>query len=403
MPTLISLFSGAGGLDLGLEAAGFHPLACVEVDTDCQRTLRTNRSHWRIAEPSNIFDLDPADLLAQAGTQPGEVDLIAAGPPCQPFSKAGYWARGESLRLRDPRARTLAAFARVVDATLPMAILLENVDGIKFSKKDEGLRYLVRHLEKTNRKHGTRYTPVIFLINAAEYGVPQVRKRVFLVACRDGTHFAPPAPTHGSTRLPIVTAWDAIGHLNATDEDLQPTGSWTSLLATIPEGHNYQWHTDHGGGSPLFGFRTRYWSFLLKLDRTRPSWTIPAQPGPSTGPFHWDNRLLSIHEMARLQTFPDSYTFQGTRRSIQSQIGNAVPPLLAEVIGRELAVQLFGLQAGKEPVHSIAGNPPPRRQRRIKLQPVPQSFTQFAGSHAPHPGTGKGPGARLRKTTRNSR
>jgi len=104
------------------------------------------------------------------------------------------------------------------------------------------------------------------------------------------------------------------------------------LLKSIPEGKNYLWHTPRGAGEPLFGWRTRYWSFLLKLSKGQPSWTIQAEPGPATGPFHWRNRLLSIQELVRLQTFPDEYEIVGSRRSAQMQVGNAVPPFLAEQV-----------------------------------------------------------------------
>src|SRR5882724_9923702 len=309
MQTLLSLFTGAGGLDLGLEAAGFRTLLCVESDETCHITLKRNRPQWKLAEPSNIFNLTPAELMKQAGLAPRELDLLAGGPPCQPFSKASYWHRGDSGRLKDPRAKTLDAYMRVVAALLPKVLLLENVDGIQFDKKSEGLDLLRSRLRSINRKYHTSYLPVVFQVNAADYGVPQARKRVFLIAARDGKVLEPPKPTHGPNgESCFITAWDAIGDLDAPvwDSVLAVKGNWADLLRSIPEGHNYLWHTDRGGGKSIFGFRRRYWSFLLKLAKNRPSWTIPASPGPATGPFHWRSRLLSVRELARLQTFPDS-------------------------------------------------------------------------------------------------
>ena len=93
---------------------------------------------------------------------------------------------------------------------------------------------------------------------------------------------------------------------------------------------------------PLFGWRTKFWSFLLKLAKDRPSWTIQAEPGPATGPFHWKSRLLSIEELCRLQTFPRGYEIQGDRRSAQRQVGNAVPSAIAELLGLEIRRQFFG-------------------------------------------------------------
>src|SRR6185312_12245754 len=118
----------------------------------------------------------------------------------------------------------------------------------------------------------------------------------------------------------------------AAGAEHQLRGKWADLLPSIPPGMNYLWHTDRGGGEPLFGWRRRYWSFLLKLAPDQPSWTIQAQPGPATGPFHWDNRRLTGREMARLQTFPDDIQITGSLADAQRQIGNAVPSLLAEVL-----------------------------------------------------------------------
>src|SRR4029079_12045835 len=129
--------------------------------------------------------------------------------------------------------------------------------------------------------------------------------------------------------------WDAIGCEEFSEPVAQATGKWADLLASIPEGKNYLWHTNRGGGHQLFGYRTRYWSFLLKLAKDEPSWTLPAHPGPATGPFHWDNRPLSVAEMLSLQSFPAAWRVEGERRADHvTQIGNATPPLLAELLGR---------------------------------------------------------------------
>ncbi len=231
MLTLVSLFTGAGGLDLGLEAAGFENRLCIEFDEACQKTLKLNRPKWKIADPSDVLKIKPEQVLRQAGLRPRELDLLAGGPPCQPFSKAGYWHTGDSLRLKDPRAKTLGAYTRIVSALLPKALLIENVEGINFNGKDEGLRLLKRHLRMINKEHGTKYDPVVLSINAADYGVAQIRKRVFLIASRDGRKILPPSPTHGEGLIPYVTAWNAIGDLDKlpiTDE-LRPKGKCHSF------------------------------------------------------------------------------------------------------------------------------------------------------------------------------
>src|SRR5439155_22957045 len=173
--------------------------------------------------------------------------------------------------------------------------------------------------------------------------------RCIRVASRDGTAFRFPELTHGddsdgqqSLLDTYRTAWDAIGSLTPSpSEDLEVRGRWAGLLPSIPEGHNYLWHTDRMGGLPLFGWRRRFWSFLLKLAKNRPSWTIQAQPGPAVGPFHWENRRLSVRELCRIQTFPDDVNVVGGRGSAQRQVGNAVPSLLAEVVGRAVREQLL--------------------------------------------------------------
>src|SRR5690606_3800773 len=112
-PTIISLYTGAGGLDLGLEAAGFHTAVCVEMDAQCVRTLKHNRD-WPVLD-RDISTIPSEEILEVAGLRPGEVDLVAGGPPCQPFSKSAYWSSGDTKRLNDPRAATLGEFMRVVE------------------------------------------------------------------------------------------------------------------------------------------------------------------------------------------------------------------------------------------------------------------------------------------------
>ncbi len=205
--------------------------------------------------------------------------------------------------------------------------------------------------------------------------------------------------TFGTEALPPHrTAWDALADTQPdSGEDLSVRGKWGDLLASIPEGRNYLWHTDRGGGKPLFGWRRRYWSFLLKLAKSRPSWTIQAQPGPAIGPFHWANRRLSIRELCRLQTFPDDVFIAGDRGSVQRQIGNAVPSLLAEVLGREIRTQLLESRparvAGALKLLPLDRSPAPPAER---VRPVPKRYWGLLGRHSPHPGTGKGHAASQR-------
>ena len=230
-----------------------------------------------------------------------------------------------------------------------------------------------------------------------------LEKEFFLVGSRDGKSFSFPSPTHADPNKempalldenlePFRTAWDAIGDLPPYPDEpsLGVGGKWGGLLPTIPEGQNYLWHTNRGGGESLFGWRTRYWSFLLKLSKRLPSWTIQAQPGSSVGPFHWNSRKLSIREMCRIQTFPDNLIFDCGRSAAQRMIGNAVPSLLAEVLAREIKVQLLG---GKNEQRKLNLLPPvltPVPKPEV-VCPLPGKYRELIDDHPDHPGTRKQP------------
>ena len=327
--------------------------------------------------------------------------MLFGGPPCQPFSKSGYWLKGDSRRLNDPRSSTLAAYLRVLGDVLPKSFVLENVHGLAFKGKDEGLRFILDGIAAVNRQRGANYSVHWAKLNAADYGVPQMRERVVLVGSRDGQPFVFPRPTHSASDGADVerwrTTWDAIGDLPAQPNEvgLRMGGRWADLLPSIPEGENYLWHTPRGGGLPLFGWRTRYWSFLLKLAKDRPAWTIQAQPGSAIGPFHWANRRLTTAELCRLQTFPDDLVFRCGRTGIQKMLGNAVPSLLAEVLGRSIRTQFLGSSM----VGPLTLLPPRRRGRppAEPVRPVEAKYLDLVGNHAAHPGEGLGNRARVRK------
>jgi DNA (cytosine-5)-methyltransferase 1 len=394
---LVSLYTGIGGLDFGFEAAGFETVAAVEMDGAACRTIRLNRD-WPVLE-GDIHDITSQQIMDAAGLRPGEADVLIGGPPCQPFSKSSYWVNGDALRLDDPRADTLTAYLRVLRDLRPKAFLLENVYGLAYKGKDEGLRHLLKGIDQISRETGTRYSINWKVLNAAEHGVPQIRERVFLIGSREGAPFVFPKPTHCAPEdrtildeglEPFRTAWDAIGGLPAhpNEPGLQMGGKWADLLPSIPEGQNYLWHTGRNGGMPLFGWRTRYWSFLLKLAKNLPSWTIQAQPGSAIGPFHWTNRKLSKRELCRLQTFPDDLQFDCGRGDVQKMLGNAVPSLLAEVLARAIRRQLLGDMEELGPLKLL---PPLRRPMPAPepIRPVPSKYHDLIGDHPDHPGERK--------------
>jgi len=366
----ISLFSGVGGLDLGVRRAGFDVRVCVESDKDAATSLRAN--HFpsepdRVIETS-ILDVTTGELLERAGLKAGEPALVVGGPPCTPFSKSGYWLEYKRRGL-DPNASLLVEFARVVREARPQAALLENVHGLAYT--NHNVRPFAQLVDQL---HEAGYGIQAKVLNAADFGIPQLRKRLFIYATRDGAPPAFPKPTHSGwtetsrkidpTLLPYTTSREVIGDLEERNDLFEPeevaTGKYGHLLPLVPPGDNYLYFTEkRAHPEPLFGWRTRYWTFLLKLDPDRPATTIQSHPGPYVGPFHWENRRLRVPEIKRLQTFPDDYVVIGSRRSAQVQLGNAVPPLLAEIIAAQIADFLQGRAASM-----------PDHQLRLQLSPT---------------------------------
>lgn len=383
-PKCLSLFSGAGGFDLGAVAAGIDVVASVEMDAVCCATVRNNFDH--VVKCADISRITPRELRKSLGLKRGQIDYIIAGPPCQPFSKSALWANGAARGMADERAKTLKYLFDYIREFAPKTVVIENVEGFKTTG---GLDYVSNQFRTIQ---GYKQSSQILL--ASDFGVPQKRRRLFVVAWRHDKEFVFPAPTHAPNKEPLVSSWEAIFDRKGNyEEDLTPKGKWTALLATIPEGENYQWHTPRGGGLPLFGWRTRYWSFLQKLSKKDPAPTIVASPSQNAGPFHWQNRLLSTEELAALQCFPKGFRFEGNRPDRQRQIGNAVPPLLAQVIMTAIQAQM-----GYPIAASL--NLEVMRQRKLPsadpVSPVPDKFLSLAGDHSPHPGTGKGPRPRRR-------
>lgn len=387
--TVLSCFSGAGGLDLGLEAAGFSNVGLLETDNDARATLKANRPSWNLLTPGDVvkagLKLKPRDV----GLRARQLDLLAGGPPCQPFSKAGQWAVTARTGLNDPRGRAVMGMLDLLEAFRPKAMLIENVAGFLAGKVSAEWAIAAR-LAEINARHGTRYALSWHVVDAADYGVPQHRSRVLATAFRDGTVLAEPPPaTHAADHR---TAWDALSRVTVANPP-KAAGKWADLLPCVPEGSNYLHLTARGGGPELFGWRTRYWSFLLKLARDRPSWTLPASPGPGTGPFHWDNRPLAAEERLALQGFPPGWRLSGQERDRVRLAGNATPPPLAEAAGRQIAARLDrplpavpdGLLLAVRKADTLIPEPTPP-------SPLPRTYAALVGAKDAHPGTGAGPG-----------
>lgn len=334
----ISLFSGAGGLDLGVEQAGYVVRAAVEPNDDAAETMEKNFPGLQTPViRADILNVPTEAILHAAGlrgrARPG---LLVGGPPCTPFSKSGFWLEWKRAGL-DPDASLLQSYTRVLREARPRHFILENVYALTYNNRVSRSAYdrLLDEIDEAG------YTCLAGVLHAADFGVPQARPRLFVVGAEKGERTpALPEPTHGGqwerrstgrVDEPHVTVREAFDGLVTEPEPQEVLrGQYAGLLADISPGDNYLYYTaERGHPSPQFRWRSRFWSFLLKLDPGRPSPTIQAQPGPNVGPFHWDNRRLRVPEIKRLFTFPDAFEFVGSRASVQRQLGNSVPPLLA--------------------------------------------------------------------------
>ncbi|OLF17090.1 DNA cytosine methyltransferase [Actinophytocola xanthii] len=344
----ISLFSGAGGLDLGAERAGYTVVAAVERDKDAAATMEKN--FHGLASPvirEDILHVTSRAIKSAAKLGRGRPDLLIGGPPCTPFSKSGFWLDWKRAGL-DPDASLLQAYTRVLAETRPRAFVLENVYALTYNNRASRPAYerLLREIDEAG------YTFSSKVLNAADYGVPQARPRLFVIGVPKGKKLPlHPDATHGgnwerrttgNSGRPHVTAGEALKDLVTESEPEEVVrGQYAHLLPGIPPGDNYLHYTaERGHPDPVFRWRSRYWSFLLKLSPDKPSPTIQAQPGPNIGPFHWENRRLRVPEMKALFTFPSEFDFVGSRASIQAQLGNSVPPLLAEKVIEAVADQV---------------------------------------------------------------
>ncbi|MCT9001679.1 DNA cytosine methyltransferase [Microbacterium memoriense] len=342
----VSLFSGCGGLDLGIRNAGFDIVAAVDTDRLAARSHEVNFPESAFFEGS-IADFSRDRVEGMVGAEALEdIDLLVGGPPCPPFSKSRFYRTDKPRAMDDPVGEvTISGYLETLRWLRPRTFLLENVAGMAFKVHRETLDHILATAEALGYRCSSR------VLNAADFGVPQIRQRFFVVGTLDG-EFEWPEPTHrdptstDGTDLPTwITAGSAIADLdtdeNASDVGHVAGGKHRHLLEQIPPGDNYLFLTaKRGHPDPQFEWRKRYWSFLLKLSPDMPSWTIQARRSNNMGPLHWRNRILRIEEVKRLQTFPDDWFLAGTVEQQWRQVGNAVPPKLAQAMGDRLALSL---------------------------------------------------------------
>lgn len=340
-PTFAEFFCGAGGLSLGFRRAGWRSLLAVDNWPDAVATYRANFPSDNIV-PCDISMLKKEHLKRLLPERP---DWVIGGPPCQGFSTVGKRQR------TDPRNMLVKEFARVVQDLRPRGFVMENVIGLRDMQFVDFVCHLFPSYRVTN-----------VVLTAADYGVPQLRRRIFFVGDLKGRTFVPPPPTHMPNQY--VTVWDAIGDLPS----LQPgeakceydKPSQTKYQRDLRrgsrslQGHEASNHPPHlvraishipDGGNrrsipprlqPRSGFHNSY----SRLNSKTPAVAVTQNMGKPSGtrcihPFQ--HRGLSAREGARLQGFPDTFHFSGGITSQRLQIANAVSPILAQVLARSLA------------------------------------------------------------------
>jgi DNA (cytosine-5)-methyltransferase 1 len=336
----LSLFSGAGGLDIGFHNAGFDIIGCVEINKSYAATLEHNRSLGKYFSKTARVHCEDVRLFDVKQYASEGVECVIGGPPCQTFSAAGRRSGGV-LGTDDARGLLFQTYCEILQVLQPRAFVFENVYGLPGANEGGPWREIVRAFSSLG------YALTADVLDAADFGVPQHRERLFIIGVRQGqTLFEFPAPTHGPDSIsgkPLTSVLDAIGDLPSSGQGGAPVGGlYGHLLESVPEGLNYSFFTrEMGHPQPQFAWRSKFHDFLYKVDRNQPCRTIKAQPGKFTGPFHWLNRHFLVDELKRLQSFPDDYEIIGTYGKVVEQIGNSVPPALANVIATSVREQIF--------------------------------------------------------------
>lgn len=356
--TAIELFAGAGGLGMGLKNAGFQVALANEIETDFARTYSHNHPETVVLD-EDIHSIDFAGVASKLGIV--RVSLLSGGPPCQGFSTVG------SKNWRDPRNSLFHEYLRAVSELSPDSVLFENVSGFKSLYGGEAYRCLIQELEEL----GYHWTAAV--LDASDFGLPQIRQRTIVVGWKIGLPpVSLPEPTHCDGD-DLFSLPPKLGLIDAIS-DLPPIGSGESIGAYLcPPLNDYQRKlrggcsslTEHNASNygekmqeilsliPAGGTvndlpehlrpRSYFANTYARLLPDRPSPTITRNFGtPSSSrcihPFQ--NRALSTREGARLQGFPDTYQFHGSKISKNLQIGNAVPPILGEVVAKEILKSL---------------------------------------------------------------
>lgn len=336
---LVSLFSGAGGLDLGFNAAGFKTVLAVDNMPEAVATLSKNHPNLPIFGPplysGDAMELTPEVVYQLSGLRPGEIDMMIGGPPCQPFSVAAaqrFLRTDEKFKRvgfdSKDKGQLIFRYVELIIQLRPRVFLIENVPGILSIDGGSGISVVYQRLSEAGY---TVSEP--FVLNAMDYGVPQSRKRAFVIGTLTGEKFSPPLPTHfdggllGKSYRTVAEALAGVSKVHLNNETREHKEESIRRYANLKPGQR----------EPL--------GRVDRLDPAKPSKTVIAGGNKGGGRSHLHPilaRTLSVRESARLQTFPDDYEFVGKNGRQFTLVGNSVPPLLAEVLARQIGEQVFG-------------------------------------------------------------
>lgn len=356
MAKFVSLFSGAMGLDLGLEKAGHEPVVCVENDAEAVATIKHNRPNLPLFDCS-VEEVTGQAILEKTKLQKDDIDFVVGGPPCQAFS-----VFGNRLGIADARGQLIYEFIRIVNELSPKGFLMENVRGLlsmsiapKKLTDDQSIprEYfekgsLLKAIFKEFNEIG--YNVNCFVVNSVNYGAPQIRERILLIGNKEGVDVDFPNPMYSNRPAdnlpPFKTLGDAIGpnsgFIDPCPEVMNFSERKLKYLSMVPEGGNWRslpidiQKESMGKSWYLKGGRSAYWR---KLSYSFPSPTVVTMPNHAgTSMCHpKELRAITVGEAAAIQEFPNDWEFVGTTTAKFRQVGNAVPIRLGYEAGKVLS------------------------------------------------------------------
>lgn len=335
--SFISLFSGAGGLDSGLVQAGWSCRYASDIDPLAVATLRLNADAGTLVQQADVTQLTGLDILNKIGAARGEIPLLAGGPPCQSWSSAGH-QRGWD----DPRGKLFRDFVRIADEVDARFVMFENVRGLLTARGPDGVPGSALELIRSQLLD-RGYSTSVTLLNAADYGVPQRRVRLFVLGFRSGDADIVPAPTHAKQQSDDLAAWRSLAACLAeivppsATEIVRPAGKLAEQLSSIPAGSGVKsmGKTERTRPGGHWGYKQG--AFVADLALPARTVTANAQQDWVRDP-NLGLRKLSPRECAAIQSFPVGFRWpkEAKTTDLYRLVGNSVPPKLAYAFGKNL-------------------------------------------------------------------